>query len=151
MSAPISAAPRLLVMKIMASSKQTRLLSPRVNVALSKIPRRRFQRASLAFSISSKSTKLTFTCSVWCCFSISWLSRAWVSRWPKYPGGDPISFAISWLCWNSEQSILVIDFGFPSKHSAVASTKRVLPVPVGPRNRKFPIGRPGVFMPAKYI
>jgi hypothetical protein len=33
--------------------------------------------------------------------------------------------------------------------SAAASTRRVLPDPVGPRNNKFAIGRPGVAIPAK--
>ena len=56
--APISFAPRLLVMKISAREKSTRRLSPRVRVALSRIPRSRFHNESLAFSISSKRTKL---------------------------------------------------------------------------------------------
>src|SRR5438874_5673721 len=38
------------------------------------MPRRRFQRASLAFSISSKRTMLIFRVSVWCRSSASWLS-----------------------------------------------------------------------------
>src|SRR6266849_3093321 len=55
----ISAAPILLVMKINAFEKSTLRLSPKVSVALSRIPRSRFQRASLAFSISSNRTKLS--------------------------------------------------------------------------------------------
>ena len=30
--------------------------------------------------------------------STSWLNIGWVSRCPRYPGGEPISLAISWLC-----------------------------------------------------
>ena len=60
----ISAAPRLLVMKIMARPKSTLRLSPSVSVALSRMPSSRFHSASLAFSISSKSIKLSFTFSV---------------------------------------------------------------------------------------
>ena len=59
MRADISAAPRLLVMKIMAREKSTRRLSPSVSVALSRMPSSRFHSASLAFSISSNSTKLS--------------------------------------------------------------------------------------------
>ena len=65
MIALISLAPRLLVRKMMESEKSTRRLSPRVSVALSSTPSSRFHTASEAFSISSKSTKLTFTRSVW--------------------------------------------------------------------------------------
>ena len=45
--ADISAAPRLLVMKIMAREKSTLRLSPRVSVALSRMPSSRFHSASL--------------------------------------------------------------------------------------------------------
>ena len=54
----ISAVPRLLVMKIIAREKSTRLLSPKLSVALSRTPKSRFHNASLAFSISSNYTKL---------------------------------------------------------------------------------------------
>ena len=60
----ISPAPKLLVMKIMAREKSTRRLSPNVSVALSKIPSSKFHSESLAFSISSNSTKLSFILSV---------------------------------------------------------------------------------------
>ena len=52
-------------MKIMVREKSTRRLSPSVSVALSRIPSSRFHSASLAFSISSNSTKLILTFSVW--------------------------------------------------------------------------------------
>src|SRR6202035_4650427 len=70
-------------------------------------------------------------------------------RCPKYPGGEPISFAISWECWNSAQSTLITARGSPNSTSAVASTTRVFPAPVGPRNSKLPTGRPGEFKPAR--
>ena len=57
----ISAAPRLPVRKISDCEKSTRLLSPVVSVALSSMPSSRFHSVSLAFSISSKRTKLSFT------------------------------------------------------------------------------------------
>jgi hypothetical protein len=66
----------------------------------------------------------------------------WVSRCPRYPGGDPIGLAISCECWNSAQSTLITARGSPNNTSAVASTTRVSPVPVGPRNNRFPTGRP---------
>jgi ATP-dependent Clp protease ATP-binding subunit ClpA len=53
-------------------------------VALSRIPSSRFHKESLAFSISSKRTKLIFIVSAWYWFTISWQC---VSRWPKCPGG----------------------------------------------------------------
>src|ERR1700678_3148546 len=72
-----------------------------------------------------------------------------VSRWPRYPGGEPINFAISCECWNSAQSTLITARGSPNSTSAVASTTRVLPAPVGPKNNRFPTGRPGEFNPAR--
>ena len=60
----ISEAPRLDVMKIIAREKSTLRLSPSVSVALSRIPNKRFQSASEAFSISSNKMKLTFMVSV---------------------------------------------------------------------------------------
>src|SRR5579884_2229158 len=54
-----------------------------------------------------------------------------------------MSFEISWLCWNSAQSILRTARSFPSNVSAAASTKRVLPEPVGPKRSKFESGKPG--------
>ena len=47
-----------------------------------------------------------------------------------------MSFAISWLCWNSAQSILMTARGFFTSASAVASTMRVLPLPVGPKKEE---------------
>src|SRR5215469_16106366 len=66
----------------------------------------------------------------------------------RYPGGEPMRLAISGECWNSAQSILITARGLPKRISAAASTIRVLPEPVGPRNRRLPTGRPGEFRPA---
>src|SRR5271155_687678 len=107
------------------------------------------QRASDAFSISSKSKKLSFSFSVWLLDNSSCVINGCVSRCPKYPGGDPINLAISCECWNSAQSTLITARGSPNSTSAVASTTRVFPAPVGPRNSKFPTGRPGEFNPAR--
>ena len=94
-------------------------------------------------TLNSNSTKLSFSESLWNWLSRSWLSCGCVSRCPRYPGGEPISFAISWLCWNSAQSILRTACGSPARLSAIASTVRVLPEPVGPRKSRLPTGRPG--------
>src|SRR5690242_21181993 len=50
--AHISAAPRLLVRKIIDAEKSTFRLSPSVKMPLSRTPKSRFQSASEAFSIS---------------------------------------------------------------------------------------------------
>jgi hypothetical protein len=57
--------------------------------------------------------------------------------------------AISCECWNSAQSTLITARGSPNKISAAASTMRVLPEPVGPRNNRFPTGRPVELIPAQ--
>ena len=72
----MSAAPRLLVRKIIDEEKSTLRLSPSVKLPLSRMPKRRFHKASEAFSISSKSTMLTFIFSVWCWFNASCDKRA---------------------------------------------------------------------------
>ena len=48
----------------------------------------------------------------------------------------------------NEMVILITARESPSMDSATDSTKRVFPVPVGPRNNRFPIGLPGLFIPA---
>ena len=147
----ISAAPRLEVMMMMQLERSTRRLSPSVSVALSRIPSSSCHRESEAFSISSKSRIESFSFSVCHWLSASCVSRGCVSRWPRYPGGEPMSLAISCECWNSAQSILMQARASPKRDSATASTTRVLPEPVGPRNRRLPTGRPGAFSPARNI
>src|SRR5271168_2277826 len=120
-----------------------------VSVALSKIPSSNCHKASEAFSISSNSKNEIFSFSVWYCARASCVIKGCVSRCPKYPGGEPINFAISCECWNSAQSTLITARGSPNSTSAVASTTRVLPAPVGPKNSRFPTGRPGEFSPAR--
>jgi hypothetical protein len=66
----------------------------------------------------------------------------------RYPGRAPVNFAISRLCWNSPQSILSRDLTSPVALSAAASTNRVFPVPVSPRNKRHPAGRPGALIPS---
>ncbi len=44
--------------------------------------------------------------------------------------------------------LAAVNFDYPNKISAAASTMRVFPDPVGPRNKKLPTGRPGEFKPA---
>ena len=93
---PISAAPRLLVMKTMAAGEiHAAVVAQRqgglIQDAQQEIP----ESVASAFSISSNKTKLILIVSVWNWFSVSWLSSGCVSRWPSYPGGEPISLAIS--------------------------------------------------------
>ena len=136
-------------MMMMQLERSTRRLSPRVSVALSRIPSSNCQSESEAFSISSKSRIESFSFSVCHWLSASWVSRGWVSRCPRYPGGEPISLAISWECWNSAQSILMQARASPKRDSATASTTRVLPEPVGPRNSRLPTGRPWRIQPGQ--
>jgi len=63
---------------------------------------------------------------------------------PRYPGGEPISLAISWLCWNSAQSILMQARGSPKSDSATVSTTLVFPEPVGPKNKGSLRDVPGI-------
>ncbi len=97
-SSVISPPPRLDVRKITVCDKSTLRLSPKVRVALSSIPSRSCHKASDAFSISSNSKKLSFNFSVWLFANSSCVINGCVSRWPRYPGGEPINLAISWEC-----------------------------------------------------
>jgi hypothetical protein len=67
---------------------------------------------------------------------------------PRYPGGEPISLAISWLCWNSAQSILITALELLTNDSAVASTMR-FPRARWTKKDKVPNGPAGAFMPVK--
>ena len=58
-----------------------------------------------------------------------------------------MSLAISWECWNSAQSILMTARELPNRISAAASTSRVLPEPVGPRNKEIADGTAGRIQP----
>ena len=132
-----------------AREKSTRRLSPRVSVALSRMPSSRFHSASLAFSISSNSTKLSLRFSRvvlvehFLAQQRMGLAMAQVSGRRANQLGDFVAVL----------ELGAIDFDHarrrPTRLSAVASTMRVLPDPVGPRNRKLPIGRPGGFMPGE--
>ena len=94
-----------------------------------------------AFSISSKSTtEYGFLLTA----SVSWPP----SSYPTYPGGAPIrrlteNFSIYSLI--SSRTILLSS---SNKASAKLFASSVLPTPVGPRNRKEPIGLFGSLMPA---
>src|SRR5215813_4701350 len=57
----------------------------------------------------------------------SCVNNGCVSRCPRYPGGEPINFAISCECWNSAQSIFITEFESPKRTSAAASTTLFLP------------------------
>ena len=147
----ISLAPRFDVMKIMAREKSTLRLSPSVSVALSRTPSSRFHSASLAFSISSNRTKLSFT-DVGVVLIQDFLAQQRMRLAMAQISGrrtDEFRDLVAVL----EFGAIDLDYRFavPVSPSAVASTVRVFPDPVGPRNRKFPIGLPGALMPVKYI
>jgi len=95
-----------------------------------------------AFSISSnKTTEYGFLRT----FSLSCPP----SSWPTYPGGEPIIFDT--LCFSiySDISTRIIDCSLPNTASASAFEISVFPTPVGPKNRKEPIGRLGSFNPTR--
>ena len=90
---PISEAPRLLVVKILAREKSTRGLSPSVSVALSRIPSNRFHSAfagllDLVEEHEARSHR----------FGVELVHFPLTEqqvRLTVVPGGDPISLAIS--------------------------------------------------------
>ena len=80
--------------------------------------------------------------------------RTLVQRWNVDPGFNPgnvLTFGFSLSPSTLQTTPAAIRESFRAADSAVASTSRVLPVPVGPRNSKLPIGRPGLLMPARYV
>ena len=78
-------------------------------------------------------------------FSLSWPP----SSKPTYPGGEPIIFET--LCFSiySDISTRIIFFSEPNTASARVFESSVFPTPVGPRNKKEPIGRFGSFKPTR--
>ena len=94
-----------------------------------------------AFSISSKSTTeygFLLTASVSCP----------PSSYPTYPGGAPISLDTEYFSMYSLISIRTMLFSSSNRLWASAFASSVLPTPVGPRNRKEPIGFVGSLIPA---
>ena len=71
----ISPAPKFDVMMMMHCDRSTRRLSPKVSVALSRMPSSSCQSESLAFSISSNSRIESFSLSVCHWFNASWVSN----------------------------------------------------------------------------
>ena len=71
------------------------------------------------------------------------------SSYPTYPGGEPI--ILETLCFSiySDMSTRIISLSCPNTASASALESSVLPTPVGPKNRKEPIGRFGSFIPTR--
>ena len=67
---------------------------------------------------------------------------------PTYPGGAPIKLLTVCRSWYSLMSYLS---NFISRFSASNLASSVLPVPVGPRNRKLAIGRFWLPMPEKLM
>ena len=50
---------------------------------------------------------------------------------------------------NSDMSKRISDFSLPNMNCARVRATSVLPTPVGPRNRNEPMGRLGLFRPAR--
>ena len=71
------------------------------------------------------------------------------SSCPTYPGGEPIIFATECFSIYSDISTRIIESSLPNNASARALESSVLPTPVGPRNKKEPIGRFGLFNPTR--
>ena len=71
------------------------------------------------------------------------------SSYPTYPGGEPIN--LDTLCFSiySDISTRIMACSLPNTASASALDSSVLPTPVGPRNRKEPMGRLGSFSPTR--
>jgi len=94
-----------------------------------------------AFSISSNSTTeygLRRTASVSCP----------PSSYPTYPGGAPIRRATECFSIYSLMSIRTIFVSSSNKYAAKLLASSVLPTPVGPKNKKEPIGFVGSLIPA---
>ena len=147
----ISAAPRLLVMKMMAREKSTRRLSPSVSVALSRIPSSRFHSASLAFSISSNSTKLSF-------------SDLGVELVEPFLAELRMRLAMAQVSGRRADQfgdlVTVLELGAVDLHHRLRIARQALrhrldgarlARPVGPRNSRLPTGRPGVVIPARNV
>ena len=95
-----------------------------------------------AFSISSNRITLYGFLRI---FSESWPP----SSYPTYPGGEPISFDTLCFSMYSDISTRIIACSEPKTVSASALDSSVLPTPVGPRNKKEPIGLAGSFSPTR--
>ena len=76
--------------------------------------------------------------------SVSWPP----SSYPTYPGGAPIRRDTECFSMYSLISIRTMLFSSSNRLSASALASSVLPTPVGPRNRKEPIGFVGSLIPA---
>ena len=81
-------------------------------------------------------------------FSTNCFSKLTPSSYPTYPGGAPINLDTLYFSIYSLISILTILLSSSNKFCAKAFANSVLPTPVGPKNRKEPIGLLGSFMPA---
>src|ERR1035437_9756719 len=66
-----------------------------------------------------------------------------------YPGGAPTSRATEWRSVYSPMSMRTMALASSKRKSARARASSVLPTPVGPRNRKDPMGRLGSESPAR--
>ncbi len=69
------------------------------------------------------------------------------SSYPTYPGGDPI--IRDTLCFSiySDISTRIRELSVPNMASAKVLHSSVFPTPVGPKNKKEPMGRFGSFNP----
>mmetsp|Transcript_44189 Transcript_44189/g.70995 ORF Transcript_44189/g.70995 Transcript_44189/m.70995 type:complete len:238 (+) Transcript_44189:485-1198(+) len=135
-------APRLEVMIITVLVKSTTRPWPSVNRPSSKTCNSTLKTRVCAFSTSSKRTTaygLRRTASV-SCPPVSC---------PTYPGGAPINRATECCSMYSDMSIRIISFSLSKSSSARVFANSVFPTPVGPRNKKEPVGRLELANPAR--
>ena len=133
--------PMLEVMIMIVFLKSTVLPVESVIRPSSNTCKRTLNTSGCAFSTSSNSTtEYGFLRTA----SVSWPP----SSYPTYPGGAPIRRDTECFSMYSLMSILTMLFSSSNNLSANAFASSVLPTPVGPKNRKEPIGFVGSLMPA---
>ena len=140
----MSSVPRLLVMMTTVLRKSTVRPWPSVSRPSSRSWSRVLNTSGWAFSISSNRT--------------TWNGRLRTasvspppSPYPTYPGGAPISLETVCRSCNSDMSIRTMFSSSSKRNSASAFASSVFPTPVGPRNMKLPMGRPGSESPARAL
>ena len=126
---------------IMQFLKSTLTPLESVRMPSSRIWRRMLNTSGCAFSISSKSTTLLGLC-------LTASVNCPPSSYPTYPGGEPVKRLAAIFSIYSDISSLIRYLVSPQYCFANCLVSSVLPTPVGPTNRKDPIGLFGSLIPA---
>ena len=136
----IALAPALEVIMITVLEKSTFLPCESVICPSSSTCRSTLNTSGCAFSISSN--RMTeYGC------VLTWSLSCPPSSCPTYPGGEPIILETECFSIYSDMSTRIMASSLPNNASASALESSVFPTPVGPRNRKEPIGRFGSLSP----